>query len=609
MRLGLGPVPADGAELEALVGRYGTLALAVLLILMGLGAFLTWAIAAVTLTPAARVALGAAGAAALAIAGWRLRSRADAGANGTRRFGDVLLALALAAAHVVAWGAGPTLGLLPPSAALLVAALASGALALLAWRERDQALYIVGVGGALAAPFVTGADTGHAIALATYGWVVLGAGAVALPHAPALYGAPRPSRWTLAARVLGVGGALVAAALLREATQIPALASAAGASPAWHPRRELPVLFALACAAVPLALPRGWRRPGVALMHLTTTLGAILTLALSTGVGEPALAAYALVATLGALAAVGAVVPAEQAAGRTAQRDALLGGLLLPLGLLVASLVALRDPTSAAGALLAGGWTAASATAAFLAARRADAASSPLPGVHAATAGLAAAAVPLLALDGRRVTLVLALAAHAVAFAQLVGPIRRSIVALPSLASLGLAAAGAATLLRQRPAYGYTPFLTSASLAAAAVVVAMAALAWRVRRHGAEAFARGERTALAALPAVGALLWGREELARVGSPELSTFLLVGYFAAAGVAALGVGRARRVAGARQVGLALAIYAAFKALAQASELQSVGLRVGSYLLVGAFLLAVGYWYRSAGERAPVREPAAP
>ena len=66
MRLGLGPVPADGAELEALVGRYGTVALAVLLILMGLGAFLTWAIAAVTLSPTARVGLGAVGAAALA---------------------------------------------------------------------------------------------------------------------------------------------------------------------------------------------------------------------------------------------------------------------------------------------------------------------------------------------------------------------------------------------------------------------------------------------------------------------------------------------------------------------------------------------------------------
>ena len=57
--------------------------------------------------------------------------------------------------------------------------------------------------------------------------------------------------------------------------------------------------------------------------------------------------------------------------------------------------------------------------------------------------------------------------------------------------------------------------------------------------------------------------------------------------------------RRVAGARQAGLLLALYAAVKALAQASNLDPVGLRVGSYLVVGAFLLAVGYWYRTAGD----------
>jgi hypothetical protein len=49
----------------------------------------------------------------------------------------------------------------------------------------------------------------------------------------------------------------------------------------------------------------------------------------------------------------------------------------------------------------------------------------------------------------------------------------------------------------------------------------------------------------------------------------------------------------------VGLALAIFAALKAVAQAYELRQVGLRVGSFLLVGAFLLAVAYWYRATGE----------
>jgi hypothetical protein len=87
------------------------------------------------------------------------------------------------------------------------------------------------------------------------------------------------------------------------------------------------------------------------------------------------------------------------------------------------------------------------------------------------------------------------------------------------------------------------------------------------------------------------------------SPDVATFLLVGYFAAAGIAAISVGRARRVAGARQAGIGLALYAAVKALAQASHLDPVGLRVGSYLVVGGFLLAVGYWYRAAGDR---REP---
>jgi uncharacterized membrane protein len=53
-----------------------------------------------------------------------------------------------------------------------------------------------------------------------------------------------------------------------------------------------------------------------------------------------------------------------------------------------------------------------------------------------------------------------------------------------------------------------------------------------------------------------------------------------------------------------GLALAIYAALKAVAQASGLSAIGLRVGSYLLVGCFLLGVAYWYRAAGD-AELRE----
>jgi hypothetical protein len=54
------------------------------------------------------------------------------------------------------------------------------------------------------------------------------------------------------------------------------------------------------------------------------------------------------------------------------------------------------------------------------------------------------------------------------------------------------------------------------------------------------------------------------------------------------------------------LALAIFAALKAIAEASSLV-IGLRVGSYLLAGAFLLAVAYWYRDRGEGGGKREEA--
>ncbi len=115
---------------------------------------------------------------------------------------------------------------------------------------------------------------------------------------------------------------------------------------------------------------------------------------------------------------------------------------------------------------------------------------------------------------------------------------------------------------------------------------------------------------IGAAGAVAAVLWGREELSRAFSREIATFLLILYYAAVGVAAIHVGRWRAIPGARRAGLALAMYAALKAVVQASSLSLVGLRVGSYLLVGCFLLAVAYWYRAATEPdASIPEPAQP
>ncbi|HEY9516852.1 MAG TPA: hypothetical protein VIQ74_14335, partial [Gemmatimonadaceae bacterium] len=90
-------------DLESLIGRYGTIALATLTITVGAGAFLTWAIANGKLGPHVRLVIGAVVAMAVAALGMRLRRR------GTPRFGNALLGLALALAHVEAWGAGPSL--------------------------------------------------------------------------------------------------------------------------------------------------------------------------------------------------------------------------------------------------------------------------------------------------------------------------------------------------------------------------------------------------------------------------------------------------------------------------------------------------------------------
>ena len=122
------------------------------------------------------MALGAFGALALASVAWRLRRRPT-----TATFGNILLALALAVVHVDAWGAGPRLQLVTPAVALAVAALASAALARLALREDEQALYNVGFGGALIGPFVTSpASTPESVwFLLGYGLIVLSAGLLA----------------------------------------------------------------------------------------------------------------------------------------------------------------------------------------------------------------------------------------------------------------------------------------------------------------------------------------------------------------------------------------------------------------------------------------------
>jgi hypothetical protein len=90
------------------------------------------------------------------------------------------------------------------------------------------------------------------------------------------------------------------------------------------------------------------------------------------------------------------------------------------------------------------------------------------------------------------------------------------------------------------------------------------------------------------------------EVAEGWSPDIAAFLLIAYYAACGVGSILAGRRFGVGRLRFAGLGLAIYAAVKAIMQASEIGELMLRVGAYGAVGVFLLAAGYIYREAGRR---------
>jgi uncharacterized membrane protein len=85
------------------------------------------------------------------------------------------------------------------------------------------------------------------------------------------------------------------------------------------------------------------------------------------------------------------------------------------------------------------------------------------------------------------------------------------------------------------------------------------------------------------------------EMAQAFDPDLATFLLIVYYAACGVGLIVAGRSLSIARLRTVGLALAIYAAVKAMVEAVEIEGVLLRVAVYGAVGVFLLGAGYLYR--------------
>ncbi len=559
----------DRPNMEAFIGRYGTLALAAFTILMGVGAFIGWAVRNGIIGPQMRVILGALLAGVVAAVGWRLR-RGD-----SPRFGSVLLALSLAIMHVVCWGAGPLLHLMPDVAALGVAAAASAGLAVLALREEDQSLFNVGFGGALLAPFVTSAKSGDPVLLLLYGAIVLGAGMRAM----------RERVWSKTPFVLGLGVMAYAAAASGELSQ----------SDVWG-RAGAPSVFTIAVAWLSLLLVQGRSRERLAMVALITATLALLAMHERPSVSTMR---YMLAATI---VVSGFLMSRGGGADRVVQ---LASALLLPAATLVAALATAGRGAEFADVALAVLWMSGSAGAAV--ANR-DGAREWHAFMAAAMGGVAIA----LRFDNREVPFAVTIAAYGAAMAIVMRRLVLRGVGVAALGWLAIGAAAAFDALGDRERWITNPFLTPASGATLAICAAWVLFSWHAARTGAAdggVVTTIPRTVVRILGGVLTFLWIHAELSRTVSLDVSTFLLVAYYAMSGVVAIGLGRWRGIPMLRQLGLALAVFAAVKAMAETSSL-SIGWRVGGYLLAGAFLLGVAYWYRgTGGERDGAENAASP
>lgn len=565
---GTGGAMLDGDELESLVGRYGTLLLAALVILMGVGVLIQWSVAHGLLTPEVRVGLGALAAVGVGGAGLYFHRRGEV------RYGNVLLALSLAIVDLVAWGAGPRLHLIPTGVALVIVDIVALALAALALHDESEFLFCIAVAGALSSPFVTSDGGGSAPVLLSYGaCVIIGA-----------LRAVREPEWSRAFAVLA-GGALV-------------YALAAGAMPmaaTWYAPFVV-VLFGSVCALGALLLAQSELRSNLARAFLAVALVGV-PIGWDRMVAGPWQVAVAVALAVAAVtyAALGAQ-PSPQ------QRLWAPSAILLPCVSLSIAWAVTRG--NAAQSAVFGVW----AMFAFAAWRFERRRGEPARGaVHLMVAGLLGIAAIGVLLWPYPLALVAGLAAWGVALSVVAREETSPLPLLAVAASLGGAAVSAFDQLASRPAYSYSPFLTRSSASAFCATLGLV-LASRVLGDE-EGKAKGwaDRPVRLAIVIGFAILWGRMEFARAFSPDLSTFLLILYYASCGLVSIIVGRRLSLQRLRVAGLGLAIYAALKAVIQASEIGGIALRVGVYGLVGVFLLGAGYLYRVRRDEAAAAERA--
>ena len=555
-------IPAN-VDFESLIGRYGTLVLATISALAAVGLFLSWAMTKGYLGPQQRLALGLITAAALAVAGLRLRRR-------ERSFGDSILGLSLAITHVCAWGAGPALHLVPSWGAFLMAAIVSIVLAVFAHAEHDEPLWCVGFSGAALAPFVTSSGRANLALLAAYGVAVLASAGYAM----------NARRWLVAGRLFLLAGAVYTAAL------------ATGFERDFGPL--LGMAFPLAVAIVGVApWTGGWSR-----RERLRALGVLAALAaIRTGLGTSHPIDDASVASAIAIAGLVWLVMVERthsvrepvpAGTRYLHEGDWLDAAVLPLAFALASLAAFDASARDSGlAMAAASGVLLMTVARFPHGSLRDA---------AVFATVLSALVALLLLMRERGPELIAAIALLCVLCFVANRAWRS-GSWTTLALIGIAWAMVASLqqLVERTAYDYTPFATQASAIALTTLAATAA---------AMALAVGDPRLTRWLRAgaiVWAFVWVHQELAFAFNETAATLLRVAYYAASAVAAVGVGRLRRIAILRHIGLGLAVLAAGTALYGARGLNAVAARIVAHTVAAVFLLAIAYWYRRPGGRA--------
>jgi hypothetical protein len=456
----------------------------------------------------------------------------------------------------------------PAWGAFLLAAAASIALAVFAHAEADEPLWSVGFSGAAIAPFVTASGKDDLLLLTAYGVAVLSSAGYAMGT----------RRWIVAGRLflVAAGAYTLALATGFERDSGPLLAMA------------FPLLVALGGVVLWI---QGWPR-----RERLRALGALATLsAIRTGAGmnlpfdRVSVTAMIVGAGLVWLVLVDRThlvgsAPADERPVRWLYEGDWLDAGVLPFGFVMAAMMAL-DPSAQTGGLAMAG----AAVVLMVTVVRHPHGSLRDAAVFAVVLCALIAAI-LLAKD--RAVLLVASVALLSASCFAANRVWRS-ASWTTLGCLGLTWTVLACLvqLSDRPPYQYAPFLTQPSAASAVVLVCILG-AWRLALDAKlELVLRG-----AAL--VWAFAWVHQELSFAFNQTVSTLLLVTYYASASVAAVGVGRTRKLPLLRHAGLGLALVAAGTALYGARHLGAIGARITAYLVAAVFLLAIAYWYRRPG-----------